>query len=685
MVDRIKTTIYQFFALMLYLAHNNRGKNVTDVEQPTKSITGGYYARGFALPTILISSIVMLIVLLVSVSSTTAVRTAMKNQYYAQLAQVAGEAGITYAEACLNASPGGVPTWSNAQPLQSNTDCSGVETVDCSAAPLDDLCSVTRNGNVRSNFSIGMPPVDANGKAKTLPNTGFVEILRTSNGAVWRRYEQKSVPTTAVPDLCSGKATSALGWNNAVVAGTGNPFPEASAQQIKNISGTPYAGPMYFRKDFSVTQAGVYVLNNMGDDDSEVSVDGRLVSTAATWPAVDTKTVNLAIGCHTVVAKLTNEGILPNPAGLSFSLGLSGASSPLIVSDTSWRVSSGNLFHYSSSNYEAETGGWSPARAIQLWSAITPVWTAVPSPAWNTTTGDTTAYRISTTHSYTAPGTYPTSSTTVFRNTDNIVVTTPMQVKLGYVCDDSCTIWLDGTQVATDSDGPYVTNTTTVTLAEGPHQFGVSLANGTGPSGFLFAAVDTSTGTVLTSSDATWQAAVAWYATDPNPYSYDRLFTPNPPIERGVNIAPDFSLWTLSGGASYNVATGVLTLPSTGSAKSPTVRVDAPTGIAAGGDFYATMASPYVSFAPNGGYLLGTSYYAPDGTTPAYNASLPTSYTANGCAQSIRLSVWTSNDSRCVFTGGPNVRYMSFVYSGSSGGYSSPDLTIKNPLLILSQ
>jgi len=255
-----------------------------------------------------------------------------------------------------------------------------------------------------------------------------------------------------------------------------------------------------------------------------------------------------------------------------------------------------------------------------------------------------------------------------------------MQVKLGYVCDDSCTIWLDGTQVATDSDGPYATNTTTVTLAEGPHQFGVSLANGTGPSGFLFAAVNTATGAVLTSSDATWQAATAWYATDPDPYSYDRLYTPNPPIERGINIAPDFSLWTLAGGASYNAGTGVLTMPTTGTATSPAVRVDKPTGFAGvGADFYATTASPYASYAPNGGYYLGIKYFGSDGTTPAYNSA---NYAANGCANSISLSVWTLADARCSwFSGGPNVRYAILTFYG--GTYSSPDLIMKTPIIIL--
>jgi hypothetical protein len=60
---------------------------------------------------------------------------------------------------------------------------------------------VTVNGNVRSSFSVPKPTVDANGQAVTIPNSGYVSVLRTSNGAVWRTYQQQSVyvPVTQRP------------------------------------------------------------------------------------------------------------------------------------------------------------------------------------------------------------------------------------------------------------------------------------------------------------------------------------------------------------------------------------------------------------------------------------------------------------------------------------------------------
>jgi hypothetical protein len=81
-------------------------------------------SRAFALPTVLIASVVLLSILAVSVTATATVRTALQNQYYVQLAQVAGEAGVAYAKACL-ANNANVPQWSSAKPLTPATDCAG--------------------------------------------------------------------------------------------------------------------------------------------------------------------------------------------------------------------------------------------------------------------------------------------------------------------------------------------------------------------------------------------------------------------------------------------------------------------------------------------------------------------------------------------------------------------------------
>ena len=164
---------------------------MTRVKQVSNSITSVRQVAGFALPTILIASIVMLMVLLASVSSTTAVRTALKTQYYQQLAGVASEAGLAYANACLKVDYGvdtGKPLWGNAKPLRPGSDCSGNISPTCTTNPADVSCSVTLNGNVRSSFMVGTSTLDASGKAIKINSSGSVDLLRSSNGSAWRSY-----------------------------------------------------------------------------------------------------------------------------------------------------------------------------------------------------------------------------------------------------------------------------------------------------------------------------------------------------------------------------------------------------------------------------------------------------------------------------------------------------------------
>ncbi len=276
--------------------------------------------HGFALPTILISSIVMLIVLLVSVSSTTAVRTAIKNQYYAQLGQVAGEAGTAYAKACLAAN-GGVAQWSDVLPLKSNTDCSGnplnAGVVTCDGANIDILCSVTRNGNMRSNFMIGSPPTDTFGKALSIPTNGYVELLRTSNQAVWRRYAQNSSrPSTPVN---GGVVTTLAGSGVAGFAdGTGvsAQFNAPSGVAVDSV-GYVYVADQYNHRIRKITPAGV--VSTLAGSGVAGFADGAGTSAQFNYPtgvAVDSAS-NVYVGDYSNnrIRKITSAGVVTTLAG----------------------------------------------------------------------------------------------------------------------------------------------------------------------------------------------------------------------------------------------------------------------------------------------------------------------------------------------------------------------------------
>ncbi len=122
--------------------------------------------KGFALPTILIVSVVMLSVLLFSVASTSSVSSALKTQYYNQAAQYASDSGIAFANSCLTAN-NNVATWSDASPLKANTDCYGLNQngITCADNSIDPRCNVTLSADskIATTFSIGAPKTKVNG------------------------------------------------------------------------------------------------------------------------------------------------------------------------------------------------------------------------------------------------------------------------------------------------------------------------------------------------------------------------------------------------------------------------------------------------------------------------------------------------------------------------------------------
>ncbi|NCO10691.1 hypothetical protein GW930_02155 [Candidatus Saccharibacteria bacterium] len=154
------------------------------------------HKQGFALPTVLIASVVMLMVLVTAVSATTAIRGALENQRYTELAKSAAEAGVVFAEACLRISENTV-TWSDAQPLKPNTNCNGEVQATLSAY-------INEYDDYRTYFVVNEPQLNGNSEPIEAASEGYVEALRSSTGTAWRVF--------------SGSAVSAL-----TVAGDGTP------------------------------------------------------------------------------------------------------------------------------------------------------------------------------------------------------------------------------------------------------------------------------------------------------------------------------------------------------------------------------------------------------------------------------------------------------------------------------
>lgn len=146
----------------------------------------GHRLAGFALPTVLIAAVVLLMVLVTAVSATVAIRSSLKDNDQMKLAALASEAGVAFAKACLADSNNKV-TWSDQKPLKPNTDCSG--NIRSGASEF-----VIESDELRTYFVVNQP-IASNITAK-----GYVEILRASSGDTWKIFTSDKVYAQSASD-----------------------------------------------------------------------------------------------------------------------------------------------------------------------------------------------------------------------------------------------------------------------------------------------------------------------------------------------------------------------------------------------------------------------------------------------------------------------------------------------------
>lgn len=147
---------------------------------------------GFAIPTVLVASIIMLTVLVVAISSVATARVALRDQYYAKLTQFASDAGFNYAYACLDAN-NGIPQWSDDKPLRPNTDCQGNELTQCPENTLDVNCSVLVDGNITTSFTVKYPSKMVDGVAYSVMSDGSVNVVRKTSGTSFKQFSHAAV------------------------------------------------------------------------------------------------------------------------------------------------------------------------------------------------------------------------------------------------------------------------------------------------------------------------------------------------------------------------------------------------------------------------------------------------------------------------------------------------------------
>lgn len=144
--------------------------------------------EGFALPTIMIASVVMLMVLLSGLVSASSSNSAIRDQYYQKIAQQAAEAGGAMAEACLKRN-NYIPTWST-NPLRPHTDCNGTQLAGftcptpngTTATPIEPRCAIVESNGVRSTFQVSA--LSGSGAERTYTVTSTVYVMRASSRTV---------------------------------------------------------------------------------------------------------------------------------------------------------------------------------------------------------------------------------------------------------------------------------------------------------------------------------------------------------------------------------------------------------------------------------------------------------------------------------------------------------------------
>lgn len=151
----------------------------------------GARAGGFALPTILLVSTVMLTVLVAAIAAAAASRVSLDSQYYNLLAKQAAQSGIARATECLQAN-GYTAQWSTmaaSRDLRPNSDCTGATLGGGGVSPYVVGDGVGPSLNVRTRYTIEAPT--GTGIGSILKVSGITELVRTSSpNNVWRSYQQ---------------------------------------------------------------------------------------------------------------------------------------------------------------------------------------------------------------------------------------------------------------------------------------------------------------------------------------------------------------------------------------------------------------------------------------------------------------------------------------------------------------
>lgn len=141
-------------------------------------------SEGFALPTVVITTVIMFAVLVAAVSVVSSTRASLDTQFYEGLASDAAESGATYAEMCLKTN-NYVSVWGT-NVLRPDTTCTGASpSSSCTAT----ACWLVNTSQYRTTYRVDAAQDVGNG-VQTVSITGIVQLLRAGTNTVWQTYSK---------------------------------------------------------------------------------------------------------------------------------------------------------------------------------------------------------------------------------------------------------------------------------------------------------------------------------------------------------------------------------------------------------------------------------------------------------------------------------------------------------------
>ena len=149
--------------------------------------------EGFALPTVLLMSLAILIVIAALLATTSSSFRNAVTDHYQSLAEEAAEAGTAYATACLTSAVGHAQTWGakvGRPNLTPAGDCTGTSNANCTSG------AVYADSSVRTCFSVGDLIYSTNFAAQ-ISSTGYAVVY--SNGNPVKTYSNTTMKVNTWP------------------------------------------------------------------------------------------------------------------------------------------------------------------------------------------------------------------------------------------------------------------------------------------------------------------------------------------------------------------------------------------------------------------------------------------------------------------------------------------------------